>query len=866
MEELQCSLDVMFPVKPKWKRMWQMGTVSTLTAEEITEKLEKTEKEIQFLSKETPILEKYLGDKIVSSASGSGEESSSGIGSQIRSQPMSPLAIAARALVRTKPGSLTVKQKLIIAKYCQKVYKDELKTTKDITREFIESSLALIENYQRTLADIESERREMEVEFGDLVKAGGKIPFLHKWQKYVTAKNIKYESFYSTTKLRNAGLNLNIKKQIMIKKYRNEVDPVEFYSKWLEKNTLKEETQNIIKQKSRLRKALVPIERYTYEKKQELEKNVNQGEDFRKRILREKHSLSYLLNKHRDQEEARQEEEALNKQLNTLSETYRVPSVLEANMENHETLACRLCGDNHLIEKCPNTTCTQPAPSSQQQPGVTTDGSPSSNSLSPSSSTSSSSSSSPSQTQEAKLERSEKKKRIQGRCFKCHRMGHYARDCYSDRCYQCHKSGHLAKHCFTFVSRCYVCNQLGHVARQCNQQEILSGCCYNCGQQGHVQRYCPNLIYRTCYRCGETGHVARKCVYLSGSTNNVNNNTTKLNGAVSKPDRASENYSTPSTTADIINITVASTTTTVTDNTNITTTSNDYTINTATSTTDISATPGDAVNTDTTKDATITTVSATIPSTITSTTDAINTTTTSTTTSATDASGLSLATEHSVVRTDNIGETSGIAVSDVQKEDSYSNSSTSDSEIMYCVKFESSRSSSGSEMICRVGSSEEDEDMETRRSLLLRNFEVVEGAIEVGEQTAAARVSYSEGDQFDIHGKNPDESKETSNEVCLEDNPSRDESLESKATHGSGDINTNVNLSEFKNYFETASEMSNPQAMSDRSIPEKSSVTNSPGKEAKHKVGHDLVSDKSFMVSNSDYQANNERIVKRAQF
>ncbi|XP_014768697.1 coiled-coil domain-containing protein 113 [Octopus bimaculoides] len=344
MEELQTDLDTLLCGKPKWKLMWQMGTVSDLTLEEIAEKIEKAEKEIQFLTRETPLLEKYLGDKFVSSASGSGEDSSSGVGSQIKSQSMSPLALAARALVRTKPGSLTTKQKLVIARHCHKLCKDELKSTKDITREFIESSLALIENYQRTLADIKSERQEIEVEFGDLVKADGKIPFLHKWQKYVTAKNIKCESLNSTTKLRNAGLKLNIRKQIMIKKYRNEVDPVEFYSKWLEKNTLKEEIQNIMKQKTRLRKALVPIERHTYEKKQELEKNVNQGEEFRKKILREKHSLSYLLNNQRHHEDAKKVEEALNKQLNTLSETYRVPSVLEYvtlvkdNKESRETI------------------------------------------------------------------------------------------------------------------------------------------------------------------------------------------------------------------------------------------------------------------------------------------------------------------------------------------------------------------------------------------------------------------------------------------------------------------------------------------------------------------------------------------------
>ena len=34
-------------------------------------------------------------------------------------------------------------------------------------------------------------------------------------------------------------------------------------------------------------------------------------------------------------------------------------------------------------------------------------------------------------------------------CFKCHRYGHYAKDCNSIKCYSCGKMGHLAKNCQT---------------------------------------------------------------------------------------------------------------------------------------------------------------------------------------------------------------------------------------------------------------------------------------------------------------------------------------------------------------------------------------------------------------------------------
>lgn len=319
-------------LKVKRKRVWIIGALGCLAMEDLVEKVKAAEKQNRYLSAETTMFERYLEDKLHASGSGGSEESSSAFGSQTvaKSQPPSPATFTPGIIgAARKPTSLTTDQKLIVARYYIMVLKEELRLSKKTSQHFIALNLALIENYSDTLAEIPLEKRELEMEFGNLIKANGKISFLRKWQKYIAAKDTKRESLICLIKLRNIGLVHKIKKQIMIKKYRDEVDPIEFYSKWTEKKTLIEEIHSLNKQKSRLRRALVPIERYTYEKKQELENDVKQGEEFRQKILRENHSLAYLSNKQRNDEIGEKYEKSKNEKLKALSGNYRVPSILE---------------------------------------------------------------------------------------------------------------------------------------------------------------------------------------------------------------------------------------------------------------------------------------------------------------------------------------------------------------------------------------------------------------------------------------------------------------------------------------------------------------------------------------------------------
>ena len=87
------------------------------------------------------------------------------------------------------------------------------------------------------------------------------------------------------------------------------------------------------------------------------------------------------------------------------------------------------------------------------------------------------------------------KRQRTGKCKRCYKAGHIARDCYSKKdaygnIIQSPPSSHQSSHQNT-NKKCTVCGIIGHTSRRClKREEFKNKRCNNCGRNGHIARAC----------------------------------------------------------------------------------------------------------------------------------------------------------------------------------------------------------------------------------------------------------------------------------------------------------------------------------------------------------------------------------------
>ena len=326
--------------KAKLKVLWQISFLYTKPIPFLEKQVKRIHSVINHITREMAVLQRFIEDnqlEISMESSRSSTECSSSETSQSPSLD-TPVGITAQMMMttttkRSKRGELSLELKYHMTKNYLRWLSIDVVKKKRQAAAYIKDLFASIENQDLTLMTVQNDIKWLLSKIRPAVcftnKKSEEAMSTEKWWTIVCVNNKNRDRLIRSTKLENIFLMQEIKKLDMIRKYEEQVNPVEFYRKVLANRTFPKEIAHLTNKRVALLRQTGVAECEGYNLRRHLEKRVAHGEHLRKTIANEKYMMIRVEQSLALATANRDKEQHIKEKLSHLLSNYRVPLVSE---------------------------------------------------------------------------------------------------------------------------------------------------------------------------------------------------------------------------------------------------------------------------------------------------------------------------------------------------------------------------------------------------------------------------------------------------------------------------------------------------------------------------------------------------------